>query len=181
MEENRGSGEHFQHDTSKHGSSVTGFWGDLPLDSAPPGLSRLSGGGGRLLSPRIASMVCRGPGCCGCFTWSPLNNILVVTSSGALESLLSASIAWRRLAAKSYPLYPLHQPSSVKKDLRTALQTACLLATEFSLSPPMYSYYIKDLDGGAELVKKGGVTSPRERPMTQPCEGRRRQSKTGMA
>ena len=78
-----------------------------PLDSVPPGSD------GRLLSPSIASIVCRGPGCCdgGGFTCSPLNNILAVTRSVAPVSLLSASIACRRLPQN----YPSAHPLQSKK------------------------------------------------------------------
>jgi hypothetical protein len=57
---------------------------------------------------------------------------------------------------------PLCSPSSVKKDLGLAVQTACLLATEFPIIPPHCILRILDR---AELAKRG-VTSSSEQPIT---------------
>jgi hypothetical protein len=118
----------------------------------------MSGSGapeGRLLSPRIASMVCRGPGCCvaGGLTCSPLNNILVVTRSGAPASLLSASIVWRRLP--SLPQYcPTARPSALfsQKRFRACSANSLCGAAEFPL--PLPNCVLRILDG-AEPPERG--------------------------
>lgn len=118
-----------------------------PLDSVPPGSD------GRLLRPRIASMVCRGPGCCdgGGLTGSPLNNILAVTRSVAPCSLLSASIACRRLPCHCHKTTPLLTLFSQKR-FRAYSSNSLFASNGIPITPPLL--YIKG-PGWGGASKKG--------------------------